>query len=115
MSSWKCRVSCTTGRPLSRTAACRPTSERTARSTLRSELTFLVSVRVPSGASAEVRRDTFASQRSEPWSIRTSETPSPRSTSRNVDTYARATSATLAPVPVTGRVTISMSGMPARL
>jgi hypothetical protein len=53
-------------------AACRLISYRTARSTLRNELTFLVSVRVPSGACGEGRSETLASQRSEPCSIRTS-------------------------------------------
>ena len=116
VSSCQCRVSCTTRPPAASTAACRPISYRTARSTLRSELTFFVSVRVPSGASPAVgRSDTFASQRSEPCSIRTSETPSARSRSRRVDTYARATSGARSPVPAIGLVTISISGMPARL
>ena len=47
VSSWKCRVSWITRPPESSTSACRATSERTARSTERSEFTFLVSVRVP--------------------------------------------------------------------
>ena len=49
VSSCQCRVSCTIARPAASRAACRVISYRTARSTLRSELTFFVSVRVPSG------------------------------------------------------------------
>ena len=50
VSSWKCRVSWMIRPPASSTAACRRISERTARSTERSELTFFVSVRVPHSA-----------------------------------------------------------------
>ena len=89
-------------------------SDRTARSTLRSELTFLVSVRVPHSSPGRLS-EVLTSQRSEPCSIRTSETPSERITSRSSVTYARATSGASAPVPGTGLVTISTSGMPARL
>src|SRR3712207_9024243 len=45
VSSCQCRVSCTTRPPASSSAAWRDTSWRTARSTDRSELTFLVSER----------------------------------------------------------------------
>ena len=47
VSSCQCRVSCRIDRPDVSTAACRCTSYLTARSTDRSEFTFLVSVRVP--------------------------------------------------------------------
>ena len=57
-------------------------SERTARSTERSELTFFVSVRVPHGSPGRFS-EVFTSQRSEPCSIRTSETPSERMMSRS--------------------------------
>ena len=100
--------------PASSTPAWRIISLRTARSTLRSELTFFVSVRVPHGSPGRFS-DVFTSHRSEPCSIRTSETPSVRITSRSSVTYARATSGASAPVPGTGFVTTSTSGMPARL
>ena len=48
----------------------------------RRELTFLVSERVPHCSPARFS-ETLTSQRSDPCSIRTSETPSPRSTSRS--------------------------------
>ena len=65
MSSWKCRVSWITRSPESSTSAWRATSERTARSTERSEFTFLVSVRVPStsGPASDDRRVHVAAQR----------------------------------------------------
>ncbi len=115
MSSWKCRVSWITRRPSSSTSAWRATSERTARSTERSEFTFLVSVRVPHSSDPMSAIDVFTSQRIEPSSIRTSETSSDRRTSRSSVTYALATSGARNPVPGTGLVTISTSGMPARL
>jgi hypothetical protein len=62
--------------------ACRMISERTARSTERSELTFLVSVRVPH-SSPGLLSEVLTSQRSEPCSMRTSETPSERMMSRS--------------------------------
>ena len=83
--SWKCRVSCLIVPPASRTAAWRWISYVTARSTERSELTFLVSVRVPHG-SPGAANDRLASQRSDPSSMRTSETPSERMMSRKVAT-----------------------------
>ena len=46
---------------------------------MRSELTFFVSVRVPHSAAPIALSDVFTSQRSEPCSMRTSETPSARS------------------------------------
>ncbi len=86
MDSSKCRVACRIDPPEVSTAACRCISKRTARSTLRSELTFLVSVRVPNSSAPLGISDTFASQRNEPWSIRTSETSSARSRSRSAAT-----------------------------
>ena len=83
VSSWKCLVSWMIRPPESSTAACRSISYRTARSTERSELTFLVSVRVPHSAAPRGAIEVFTSQRSEPSSIRTSETPSERSRSRS--------------------------------
>ena len=115
LSSWKWRVSWTTRPPLSSTAAWRSISARTARSTDRSELTFLVSLRVPHSAAPRRFSDTFTSHRRLPCSIRTSEAPSERTTSRSSVTYARATRGASAPVPGTGFVTISTSGIPARL
>jgi hypothetical protein len=78
-------------------------------------LTFLVSVRMPNSTDPFGISDTFASHRNDPWSIRTSDTPSVRSRSRSAVTYARATSGARAPVPTIGLVTISISGTPARL
>ena len=115
MSSWKCLVSWMTRPPASNTAACRSISKCTARSTERSELTFLVSVRVPHWLAPRGASEVFTSQRSEPSSIRTSETPRERSRSRSSVTYSRAATGASSPVPVTGLVTISTSGMPARL
>ncbi len=86
VASSKCRVSWTTLSPASSTPACRVISYRTARSTERSEFTFLVSERVPSTPESRGDSDRFTSQRSEPWSIRTSETPSARSRSRSAVT-----------------------------
>ena len=83
VSSWKCRVSCTTRPPSSRTAAWRRISKRTARSTERSELTFLVSVRVPHSRLPIGASEMLTSQRRLPCSIRTSETPSVRTISRS--------------------------------
>ena len=51
-----------------------------------SELTFLVSVRVPNSACPIGRSEMLASQRSEPWSIRTSETSNARNMSRSAVT-----------------------------
>ena len=82
VSSWKCRVSWVIRPPAFEHAAWRMISDRTARSTLRSELTFFVSVRVPHASPGRLS-EVFTSQRSEPCSIRTSETPSERMTSRS--------------------------------
>ena len=83
VSSWKCRVSCFTFPPSSRISAWRTISPRTARSTERSEFTFFVSLRVPKVVAPIARSETLASQRSEPCSIFTSETPSERRMSRS--------------------------------
>ena len=49
-------------------------------------LTFFVSVRVPSGASGDSRKETLTSARTLPRSMRASETPSARKMSRRVRT-----------------------------
>ena len=82
-SSWRCLVSWMTRPPASSTAACRSISNSTARWTERSELTFLVSVRVPHWLDPRGESETFTSQRSDPSSIRTSETPRERTRSRS--------------------------------
>jgi hypothetical protein len=81
----------------------------------RSELTFLVSVRVPHSLAPRRISETLTSQRIEPCSMRTSETSSDRTSSRSSVAYARATSGARSPVPGIGLVTISTSGIPARL
>lgn len=86
-----------------------------ARSTERNEFTFFVSVRVPSDEDPDGFSETFASHRSDPWSIRTSDTSSASSRSRNMLTYARATAAAFAGGTSIVLVTISISGIPARL
>ena len=68
--------------PPSSTSAWRSISERTARSTERSELTFFVSVRVPHSSPGRFS-EVLTSQRSEPCSMRTSLTPSVRRMSRS--------------------------------
>ena len=78
-------------------------------------MTFLVSVRVPSTPEPFGASERFTSARRLPWSIRASETPSATIRSRSWLTYARATAGAFSPAPVIGLVTISMSGMPARL
>ena len=62
--SFHMRVSCLTRPPPARTAPCRRISWRSAASTERSELTFFVSVRVPSSVEPLGMRETLASQRS---------------------------------------------------
>ena len=83
VSSWKCLVSCTMRSPASSLAACLSISDLTARSTERSELTFFVSVLVPHCPDPAGAIDVLTSQRSEPCSIRTSDTPSARIRSRS--------------------------------
>ena len=72
---------------------------------------FFSSVFVPSSSLPVGRTDTFASQRSEPSSMFTSETPSWRSVSRSSVSHSRACSAER----TSGSVTISTSGVPPRL
>ena len=114
-SSWKWRVSWTMVPPSVSTVAWRWISNRAARSTLRSELTFLVSERVPKVSVPCGRSDRLTSQRIWPLSIRASETPRDLISSRSSATYALATSGARSPAPTIGLVTISISGMPARL
>ncbi len=70
-----------------------------ARSTERSELTFFVSVRVPSFPDPRGLSEMFASQRRLPRSIFASEMPSATTMSRMVDTYAFASSGASASAP----------------
>ena len=72
---------------------------------------FFSSVLVPSVASPAGRIDTLASQRSEPSSMFTSETPRCRSVARS----SRSHSAACAAERRSGSVTISTSGVPPRL
>jgi hypothetical protein len=83
--SWKWRVSWVMEPPASRIPFWRTISDCTARSTDRNELTFLVSVRVPHGSPGRFS-DVLTSQRSDPCSIRTSETSSERIRSRSAVT-----------------------------
>ena len=72
---------------------------------------FFTSVRIPKGSVPRRRSETFASTRIWPFSISASETSIARSRSRSSSAYRRACSA----VRISGSVTISMSGTPARL
>ncbi len=81
--SEKCRVSWKTLPPASSTSPWRTISLRTARSTLRSEFTFFVSVRVPHSVAPRAMREVFTSQRRLPCSMRTSLTPRVRRMSRS--------------------------------
>ncbi len=72
---------------------------------------FFTSTLVPSVSVPTGRIDTFASTRIEPSSIFTSETPIDWRMPRSSLTYARACSA----LRMSGWLTISMSGTPARL
>ena len=72
---------------------------------------FFSSVLVPSSSSPRGRTETFASQRSEPWAMSTSETPSWRSVARSSVSHSRACSGEW----MSGSVTISTSGVPQRL
>ena len=72
---------------------------------------FFSSVLVPSSVLPTGRIETLASQRSEPSSMFTSETPSWRSVSRSRLSHSRACSAEW----MSGSVTISTSGVPPRL
>jgi len=69
------RVSWWTRSPEARTSACRFASCSSAFATKRIEFRFLISTRVPKGASSESRTDTFASHRMFPFSVSASDTP----------------------------------------
>jgi hypothetical protein len=85
-------------------------SNSIARSMKRNEFRFLISQRVPSGSPAR-RTETFASQRNDPSCMLPSHTPIQRTSACNVRAYA---TASLAPRR-SGSLTISSSGVPARL
>jgi hypothetical protein len=97
--------------PFATNSICRSISNSSARCTERSEFMFFTSVFVPSSVAPRGRIDTFASQRSDPSSMRTSEEPSVRSSVRSSATYARASSGD----EMSASDTISTNGMPARL
>ena len=107
----KCSVSWTTGSPASSSAVWRSISALMPCITKRNEFMFLSSVLVPSSSLPLGRMETLASQRSEPSSMFTSETPSWRSVTRSSVSHSRACSAECR----SGSVTISHSGVPARL
>ena len=73
-------------------------------------MTFLISQRVPNGVPGWCTL-TLASTRIEPSSIFASDAPTARRMARSSVTYWRASSA----VRMSGRLTISTSGTPARL
>ena len=75
------------------------------------EFMFLISTFVPSASAPAARSDTFASQRSEPSSIFTSETSSDSSVARSSRRYAAASSGER----MSGSLTHSTRGTPARL
>ena len=72
---------------------------------------FLISTFVPNASSPIGRRDTFASQRSDPSSIFTSDTSSEASVARSSRRYAAASSG----LRMSGSLTHSTRGTPARL
>ena len=77
----------------------------------RNEFMFLSSVLVPSSRVPTGRMETLASQRSDPSSMFTSLTPSPRSVVRSSRSHSPACSAER----TSGSETISTSGVPPRL
>ena len=79
--------------------------------TKRKEFMFLSSVLVPSSSLPAGRMETLASQRSDPSSMFTSDTPSWRSVTRSSVSHSRACSAER----MSGSETISASGVPPRL
>ncbi len=81
------------------------------RSMKRKEFMFLSSVLTPSSLAPAGRSETLASQRSEPSSMFTSETPSWRSVARSSFSHSLACSGERR----SGSVTISTSGVPPRL
>ena len=107
----KCSVSWLTVPPALTISSWRAISAFTPRSRKRKEFMFFSSVLVPSVASPAGRMDTLASQRSDPSSMFTSETPSWRSVTRS----RRSHSAACAAERTSGSVTISTSGVPPRL
>ena len=76
-------------------------------------MTFFVSVRVPSAPEPFGASDRLTSQRIEPWSMRTSETPRDLTRSRSAVTYARASFGARAPVSGIIFVSMSICGTPA--
>ena len=108
----KCSVSWVDLVARSRTIATwRATSASIPRSRKRKEFMFLSSVLVPSSSLPSGRMDTLASQRSDPSSMFTSETPSWRSVTRSSRSHSEACWAER----TSGSVTISTSGVPPRL
>ncbi len=108
--SSQCRVSWRTDSPLLTMSICRCISYSMARPSERTLLTFLISQRVPNGVSGRCTL-TLASTRIDPSSIFASDAPTARRMARSSVTYCRASSA----VRMSGRLTISTSGTPARL
>ena len=107
----KCSVSWLTVSPASSSAVWRSISALMPCITKRNEFMFLSSVFVPSSSEPLGRMETLASQRSDPSSMFTSETPSWRSVTRSSVSHSRASSAERR----SGSETISASGVPARL
>ncbi len=107
----KCRVSCSISSPACRIAVWRAISALMPCITKRNEFMFLSSVFVPRPVEPTGRMETLASQRSEPSSMLTSETPNWRRVSRSSCSQSRACSAEW----MSGSVTISASGVPPRL
>ena len=86
----KCSVSCSTVPPARRIASWRAASARMPRSMNRNEFMFLSSVLVPSSVVPTGRMEMLASQRSEPSSMLTSLTPSPRNVERSSRSHSAA-------------------------
>ena len=82
-SSSQWRVSCRIGSPFSIAFVCRAISKFSARSIERTEFMFLISTFVPNPSCPTGRSEMFASQRSEPSSMRTSLTSSDSSVVRS--------------------------------
>jgi hypothetical protein len=108
-SKWS--VSCSTSPPSRRIPSWRSISASIPRSRKRNEFMFFSSVFVPRVASPAGRIDTFASTRSEPSSMFTSETP----VDFNVARRSRAQSPASDAERRSGSLTISTSGVPPRL
>ena len=69
-------------------AAWRAISWSMARATLRKELRFLISARVPNASVPRGRMETLASQRSDPSSMLQSDTPAYSSTAFSAERYS---------------------------